>query len=42
MYVTKECDTVVIDGPAWETGKRDDITNAEGSASWEMRGFLGL
>ena len=30
MYVIKECDTVIVNGPTWETGKKDDITNAKG------------
>ena len=35
FYVVKECDSVVIDGPTWETGKKDDIKNALGEC------FLG-
>jgi len=35
MYVVKDCDSVIIDGPTWETGKRDDITNGLGEC------FLG-
>ena len=35
MYVVKECDTIIIDGPIWETGKKDDVTNAKGEC------FLG-
>lgn len=30
MYVVKECDSVIIDGPTWVTGKKDDIMNASG------------
>ncbi|MBW2065028.1 MAG: FAD-binding protein [Deltaproteobacteria bacterium] len=30
MYVVSKCDTVIIDGPTWETGGKDDVTNARG------------